>query len=199
MKIAIIKYNGGNIFSVQETLKRLGAETIISDQYEDICSADRIIFPGVGQAKTALEYLRSKKLDLLIPSLQQPVLGICLGLQLMCKHSEEGDVAGLGIFDTEVKHFVADSPDTKVPHMGWNSLDFHQESKWKDSFDQSYLYFVHSYYAEKCKDTFATCHYTKDFSAMLQKDNFWAMQFHPEKSGKIGSQMLNLFLNSSDD
>ncbi|QZT38921.1 imidazole glycerol phosphate synthase subunit HisH [Halosquirtibacter xylanolyticus] len=197
MKIAIIKYNGGNIFSVQETLKRLGAETVVTDHYEQICSADRVIFPGVGQAKSAMNYLKEHQLDKIITELQQPVLGICLGLQLMCQHSEEGDIEGLGIFDAQVKKFIPQDRETKVPHMGWNQLNFSDQGDWRNQFEESYLYFVHSYYAEICQNTFASCHYANDFSAMMKRDNFWAMQFHPEKSGEIGSKMLNQFLNQT--
>lgn len=194
MKVAIIKYNGGNIFSVQETLKRLGIEPIVTDQYEEITNADRVIFPGVGQAHSAMEYLKSRKLDLVIKELQQPVLGICLGLQLMCQHTEEGNVDGLGIFQTQVKRFVPTATENKVPHMGWNQVYFSEPSIWKESFDEAYLYFVHSYYAELCNDTLAWTPYAQKFSAMMQKDNFWAMQFHPEKSGDVGSKMLQQFL-----
>ena len=189
MKIAIIEYGSGNIFSVSSALKRLGADVIVTNETKIIESADAVIFPGVGHAKFAMEELKNKGLDRFIPTLKQPVLGICLGMQLMCDYTEEGDVTCLGIFDNvKVKKFV-DSP--KIPHMGWNKI-FNN----KDFFEgcDSEVYFVHSYYAEKSKYTVSEVNYGSDFSAALQKDNFFACQFHPEKSGKSGEQLLNNFI-----
>lgn len=189
--IAIIKYNAGNISSVQNALNRLGYKSVITDNAELIRSADKVIFPGVGEASTAMEYLREKGLDQLILSLKQPMLGICLGLQLMCKRSEEGETECLGIFDTEVKRFL---PTEIVPHMGWNSFSkvggqlFDNINKERD------VYYVHSFYAEPCRETVATCDYITSFSTALQKDNFYATQFHPEKSASVGEQILLNFL-----
>ena len=190
--IAIIKYNAGNIRSVQNTISRLGYESIITDNPEEIKTAEKVIFPGVGEASSAMNYLKERKLDDIILSLKQPVLGICLGLQLLCKSSEEGNTTCLGIFDTVTKQFP---PIDKVPHMGWNSfykikkVPLLQKIKLEDD-----VYYVHGYYAENCNETIATCNYIKEFSSVIQKDNFYAMQFHPEKSASVGEQLLKNFL-----
>lgn len=189
--IAIIKYNAGNIQSVQNALNRLGYESIITDDKASILSADKVIFPGVGEASTAMKYLKEKGLDEVITSITQPFLGICLGLQLMCKSSEEGNTKCLGIFDTEVKLFP---PKEIVPHMGWNGLRPIKKSDLLSNFtEKDDVYYVHSYYAEECEDTIATCNYIKSFSTALQKNNFYATQFHPEKSAGVGEQILKNF------
>lgn len=189
--IAIIKYNAGNIQSVQNALLRLGYESIVTDDPSLIKSAEKVIFPGVGEASSAMKYLKERKLDQLIISLKQPFLGICLGLQLMCKHSEEGDTNCLGIFETEVKKF---QPKDKVPHMGWNNFETLEGALFKSISPDSDVYYVHSYYAAICKETISSCNYILPFSAALQKDNFYATQFHPEKSANIGEKILQNFL-----
>ena len=198
MKIVIIKYNAGNIESVNNALNRLGVNTEITANPDKIKNADKVIFPGVGEASTTMNYLRKHKLDELIVSLKQPVLGICLGLQLMCSHSEEGDTECLGIFDEKVKRFVPNPGEeyiTKVPHMGWNSITGLKSNLFTNAQENQYVYFVHSYYAGIGNDTAATCNYIIPFSAALQKDNFYATQFHPEKSGSVGAEILKNFLN----
>ncbi|MEZ5003975.1 MAG: imidazole glycerol phosphate synthase subunit HisH [Chitinophagales bacterium] len=195
MKIAIIKYNAGNITSVDYALRRLGVEPIITDDVQEIGSADKVIFPGVGEAKTTMQYLKNKQLDKLIVDLKQPVLGICLGLQLMCKHSQEGDTECLGIFPIEVKKFQPTSKIVKVPHMGWNALFELKSPLFKGIEESSFVYFVHSFYAELSAYTIAECEYLLRFSAALQKDNFYATQFHPEKSADIGSKLLENFIS----
>jgi len=189
--IAIIKYNGGNVNSVQNALNRLGAESIVTDDFEMIRKADKVIFPGVGEASSTMKNLKEKGLDKLIPTLKQPVLGICLGMQLMCKNNEEGNTVGMGIFDINVKRFPTKDI---VPHMGWNTISEFQSSIFSGIEEVSDVYFVHSYYCELSENTTSVCGYILPFSASLQKDNFYAMQFHPEKSGKIGSQLLENFL-----
>lgn len=190
--VAIIKYNAGNVQSVQYALQRIGVDSIVTDDFEVIRNADKVIFPGVGHAQSAMQYLREKKLDTLIISLKQPVLGICLGLQLMCKHSEEGDTTCLGIFDTEVKLFS--SPVLKVPQIGWNNIYDYKSVLFNGLPDQVFVYTVHSYYAALSKETTATTNYILPFSAALQKDNFYAVQFHPEKSGGVGETILKNFI-----
>ena len=197
MNIVIIKYNAGNIESVSNALNRLGVYAEITADHEKIRKADKVIFPGVGEASTTMAYLRKEGLDALIPSLKQPVLGICLGLQLMCSHSEEGDTTCLGIFDEEVKRFIPAPGNefiTKVPHMGWNAIINLKSELFNPDMEQQYVYFVHSYYASVGEHTAATCNYIVPFSAALQKDNFYATQFHPEKSGSFGSEILRNFL-----
>ncbi|MGB1041836.1 MAG: imidazole glycerol phosphate synthase subunit HisH [Tenacibaculum sp.] len=190
--IAIIKYNAGNIRSVQNTLNRLGYKSIITDNPQEIQNADKVIFPGVGEASSAMEYLKERKLDALILSLKQPVLGICLGLQLLTKSSEEGNTKCLGVFDTVTKQFP---PKEKVPHMGWNNFsELKSTSILKGITLQDDVYYVHGYYAEKCASTIASCNYIENFSSVMQKDNFYAMQFHPEKSAAIGEKLLQNFL-----
>jgi imidazole glycerol-phosphate synthase subunit HisH len=197
MKIAIIKYNAGNIRSVEFALQRLGIQPEITADPEKIKSADKVIFPGVGEAFHTMKYLREQNLDKLIISLKQPVLGICLGLQLMCNHSEEGDTNCLGIFDEEVKRFLPVQGDEnihKVPQMGWNTITGLKTKLFDPSLENQYVYFVHSFYATIGKHTIASTHYSQSFSAALQKDNFFATQFHPEKSGSVGSQILKNFI-----
>ena len=189
--IAIIKYNGGNVSSVQNALNRLGAESIITDDFELIKNADKVIFPGVGEASSTMKILKEKGLDQLIPTLKQPVLGICLGMQLMCKNNEEGSTVGMGIFDINVKKFPAENI---IPHMGWDTISDFTPNIYSGIKEESDVYFVHSFYCELSENTTSVCDYILPFSASLQKDNFYAMQFHPEKSGKIGSQLLQNFL-----
>lgn len=197
MDIVIIKYNAGNIESVNNALKRLGVSAEITADHDKIRQADKVIFPGVGEASTTMNYLRQNKLDQLIVSLKQPVLGICLGLQLMCAHSEENDTPCLGIFNEQVKRFVpkpGEEYSTKVPHMGWNAIYDLKTPLFKGISNDEYVYFVHSYYAEISEHTVATCNYIQPFSAALHRDNFYATQFHPEKSGSVGAQILANFL-----
>jgi imidazole glycerol-phosphate synthase subunit HisH len=195
MKTVIIKYNAGNIQSVMYALDRLGVSYLYTDEEEEVRSADRVIFPGVGEASTAMAYLKSRKLDLLIPSLKQPVLGTCVGMQLMCRHSEENDTPCMGIFDVEVQRFPAAS-GFKVPHMGWNNIHNYQNPILDGVPDNAYVYFVHSYAAPVCDYTIATCEYIRPFSAMLHRDNFYAAQFHCEISGDVGEKLLSNFLNN---
>lgn len=195
MKVAVVKYNAGNIFSVVHALQRMGVEPLLTDSPEELRSADRVIFPGQGEASNAMHYLRERGLDKVIPSLTQPVLGICIGQQLMCRHSEEGDVDCLGIFDAEVKRFVPQRHEDKIPHMGWNSLSEVQSEKLLHGLGADpFVYFVHSYYVPVCKETAAVTEYILPFSAAMHKDNFFATQFHPEKSGAVGQQILKNFL-----
>jgi imidazole glycerol-phosphate synthase subunit HisH len=191
MDIIVIKYNAGNIGSVANALGRLGKSCIITDDPDTIRRAGKVIFPGVGEASTTMKYLRDSGLDQVIPALKQPVLGICLGMQLMCSWSEEGDTEGLGIFPEKVRLFRG---SIKVPHMGWNSIKFSPEGLFRDIPLYSYVYFVHSYYAETGKATLGTCDYGYPFSAALHRDNFYAVQFHPEKSGEIGQKILKNFI-----
>lgn len=198
MNIAIIKYNAGNIESVNNALNRLGISAEVTDDTDQIRNADKVIFPGVGEASTTMEYLRKHKLDELIVSLKQPVLGICLGLQLMCSHTEEGDTKCLGIFDEKVVRFIPKSGQefiTKVPHMGWNAITGLKGDIFTRDMENKYVYFVHSFYAGLGGHTAATCNYINPFSAALQKNNFYATQFHPEKSGDIGAKILENFIN----
>lgn len=198
MNIAIIKYNAGNIESVNNALNRLGVKGEVTSDHDIIRKADKVIFPGVGEASTTMEYLKNQKLDKLIIALKQPVLGICLGQQLMCSHTEEGDTTCLGIFNEKVKRFIP-KPDeafiTKVPHMGWNSIYNLKSKLFNSKLTDEYVYFVHSYYAGMGEHTIATCNYIVPFSAALHRDNFYATQFHPEKSGSIGAKILENFLN----
>lgn len=197
MNIVIIKYNAGNIESVNNALNRLGVEAEITADHNKIRTADKVIFPGVGEASTTMKYLLEHGLDELIISLKQPVLGICLGLQLMCSYSEENNTECLGIFDEKVKRFIPKPGEeyvTKVPHMGWNAVTDFKSELFKSVPENEYVYFVHSYYAEKSEHTIATCNYINPFSAALQKNNFYATQFHPEKSGTIGAKILDNFL-----
>jgi imidazole glycerol-phosphate synthase subunit HisH len=191
MKIAIVKYNAGNIQSVSFALNRLGIEPLITDDVKELTSADKVIFPGVGEASTAMNYLKERGLDQVIKNLKQPVLGICLGMQLMCRFSEENSTKCLGIFNQDVKLFP---PTEKVPHMGWNTMEWKQNLLFKGLAQGAYVYFVHSYYAETGPDTICTSNYILPFSAGLHRDNFYGLQFHPEKSGEVGQKMLENFL-----
>lgn len=197
MKVAIIKYNAGNIFSVDYALRRLGVEAEITGDAEKIRTADKVIFPGVGEAETTMQYLKANGLDKLIKDLRQPTLGICIGMQLMCQSSEEaasGNVDCLGIFSEKVRKFTPSSPSIKVPHMGWNTIEKCQSPLLKGLPDDPYFYYVHSYYATVGEDTIAQTEYIHPYSAALQKDNFYAVQFHPEKSGAMGEIVLENFL-----
>ena len=191
MSVVIVNYNAGNVQSVTYALQRLGVEPVLSDKAEVISAADRVIFPGVGEASTAMSFLKAKKLDEVIKNLKQPVFGVCLGLQLMCKHSEENDTDCLGIFDLEVKRF---EPKLKVPQIGWNTLTNLNSPLFEGIGPEPYVYFVHSYYAALSDDTIAVTDYINPFSAALHKDNFYALQAHPEKSGKVGARILENFL-----
>jgi glutamine amidotransferase len=198
MNIVIIKYNAGNIESVSNALTRLGVKAEITADHEKIRNADKVIFPGVGEASTTMEYLRNQGLDKLIVSLKQPVLGICLGLQLMCSHSEENNTSCLGIFDEKVIRFIPNPGEefiTKVPHMGWNSITNLIGRIFSEETENQYVYFVHSFFARLGEHTTATCNYINPFSAALQKNNFYATQFHPEKSGTVGAKILENFIN----
>ena len=193
MSIAIIKYNAGNVQSVLYALQRLGINAIVTDNEREIKNADKVIFPGVGHASPAMQYLRERELDKIIISLKQPVLGICLGLQLMCNHSEEGDTTCLGLFNTDIKLFPATG--LKVPQIGWNNIYNYKSVLFEGLTEKSFVYFVHSYYAALCKETSATTDYVLEYSSALQKNNFYAVQFHPEKSGDVGEMILKNFIN----
>ena len=193
MKTVIIKYNAGNVQSVMYALDRIGVDYLYTDDEAEIRSADKVIFPGVGEASTAMSYLREKGLDKIIPSLKQPVLGTCVGMQLMCRYSEENNTTCMGIFDVDVKRFPA-TPGIKVPHMGWNNITNYQSELTQSLIDNAYVYFVHSYAAPVCEYTVATCDYINPFSAMLHKDNFYTAQFHCEISGDVGQKILENFL-----
>ncbi len=193
MKVAIVKYNAGNIYSVVHALKRLGVEPVVTDDAATLRSADRVLFPGQGEASQAMSYLRQHGLDEVIRSLRQPVLGICIGQQLMCRHSEEGDTDCLGIFPVDVLKFQPKRHEDKVPHMGWNKLRTMSDERWKME-NGSFVYFVHSFYVPVCEFTSAVTDYIIPFSAALHRDNFFATQFHPEKSGAVGEHILRMFL-----
>lgn len=195
MSIAIIKYNAGNVCSVDYALRRLGVEPVITADEETLRRADRVIFPGVGEATTTMSFLHASGLDSVIRTLHQPVLGICLGMQLMCRHSEEGDVDGLGIFEAEVRRFVSVRHEDKVPHMGWNTIGQTCSALFDGFEGEEHVYFVHSYYVPVHEATAAVTDYIHPFSAALHKDNFYATQFHPEKSGGVGERILRNFLN----
>ena len=192
MKVVVIKYNAGNIRSVLFALERIGVDAIVTDDHDEIRSADRVIFPGVGEASSAMKYLKEKGLDMLISSLTQPVLGICLGMQLMCKHSEENDTECLGIFDQTVRLFPQDG--FKIPQIGWNNITHLKTNLFKGVSEDAYMYFVHSYYVEKCDNAIALTDYISEYSSAVQKDNFYAVQFHPEKSGEAGQLILENFI-----
>jgi len=193
--VAIINYNAGNVQSVVFAMERLGVKAVLTDDPAQIRSADKVIFPGVGEANHTMAYLKTHGLDELIRSLKQPVLGICLGMQLLCAHSEESDTPCLGIIPQQVKLFLPKDKATKVPHMGWNQLiNIRPEGFLSAELQQQYVYFVHSYYVEEGPYTVASCNYIHPFSAAIQKDNFYATQFHPEKSGSVGESILRQFL-----
>ena len=196
MKVVLIKYNAGNVQSVLYALERLGVEAELTDEVEKIRAADRVIFPGQGEASSAMAYLKERKLDQLIRELKQPFLGVCLGLQLLCTHSEENDTDCLGIFPVKVKRFIPSAGgQEKVPHVGWNSLEnLVKNPLLKDLPDPKFMYYVHSYFAELGEHTLATTTYIHDFTAILHRDNYWAIQAHPEKSSTLGEKLLENFL-----
>jgi glutamine amidotransferase len=202
MNVAIVKYNAGNIYSVVNALRRMGIEPLLTDDAEQLMKADKVLFPGQGHARETMEYLRARRLDEVIRSLTQPVFGICVGQQLLCRHSEEGDVDCIGIFDAEVKRFQPERHEDKVPCMGWNELKLKMENGklninpiLQGLGEHPYVYFVHSYYVPVCEETIATADYILPYSASMHKDNFYTCQFHPEKSGKVGEQILRNFLS----
>lgn len=194
MNIVIINYNAGNTKSVENALLRLGIQPIISDDILTIQQADKVIFPGVGHAAPTMQYLKERNLDIVIKNLKQPVLGICLGQQLMCTHSEEGNVDCLGIFPVQVKKFNSNNPNEKIPQMGWNEIHQLNSPLFKAIPENAFVYFVHSYYCALSNYTIATTDYIIPFSAALQKDNFYAVQFHPEKSADVGNLILENFI-----
>ena len=195
MQVAIVKYNAGNIYSVVNALKRMGIDPLLTDDPELLGKADRVLFPGQGEAKGAMEYLKARKLDELIRNLKQPVFGICVGQQLLCRHSEEGDVDCIGIFDAPVVRFRPERHEDKVPCMGWNKLIDTKSPLMEGLGDDPYVYFVHSYYVPLCEETIATADYILPYSASMHKDNFYTCQFHPEKSGTVGERILRNFLD----
>jgi glutamine amidotransferase len=192
MKIVIINYGVGNIQSIKFAIERLGFEAVLSNDWKEIKAADRVIFPGVGEASFAMKMLIDSGLDVLIPTLKQPVLGICLGMQLMCNKSEEGNTTGLGIFDVDVIKFT---PKVKVPQMGWNQIYNLKSLLFKGINENEYMYLVHSFYVPNCLEAIATTNYEVEYASALQKNNFYGTQFHPEKSGDVGEQILGNFLN----
>ena len=209
MKVAVVKYNAGNIYSVIHALQRLGVTPVLTDNPEELQKADKVLFPGQGEASNAMRYLREHNLDKVIRDLKNPILGICIGQQLMCRHSEEGDTDCLGIFDVDVLRFQPKKHEDKVPHMGWNQLSFAQNEKLKEKGEKlslvesglfkgfsegEFVYFVHSFYVPVCENTIAITDYILPYSAALHKDNFYATQFHPEKSGSVGERIIKNFL-----
>ena len=192
MKVKIIDYGAGNIKSIQFAFKRLGVDAQLTKNKEDIINADKVIFPGVGEASSAMKKLGDNNLNELIPQLKQPVLGICLGMQLMCNYTEEGNTKGLGIFDVSIKRF---SNKVKVPQMGWNTISNLKSNLFNGISENEYMYLVHSFYAENCSDSIATTNYGIKYASALKKENFYGVQFHPEKSSKAGEQILKNFLN----
>ncbi len=204
MKVSIIKYNAGNVQSVLFALERIGVNAIVTNNINELNTSDKIIFPGVGEASSAMKYLKERKLDTVIMDLKQPVLGICLGMQLMCKYSEEGNTNCLGIFNNKVKRFsspfeggVQRTGDVKVPQIGWNNIYELKTNLYKGIKENEYMYFVHSYYAELSEYTVAKTNYEIEYSSSLQKNNFYAAQFHPEKSSDAGQQLLENFIRST--
>ncbi len=209
MKVAVVKYNAGNIYSVIHALQRLGVTPVLTDNPEELQKADKVLFPGQGEASNAMRYLKEHNLDQVIRDLKNPILGICIGQQLMCRHSEEGDTDCLGIFDVDVLRFQPQKHEDKVPHMGWNQLSFAQNEKLKEKREKlslvesglfkgfaegEFVYFVHSFYVPVCENTIAITDYILPYSAALHKDNFYATQFHPEKSGSVGERIIKNFL-----
>ena len=194
MNVAIVKYNAGNVYSVVNALRRLGIEPMLTDDAEQLRTADKVLFPGQGEASGAMAYLKARRLDEVIRDLKQPVLGICIGQQLLCRHSEEGDTDCIGIFDAEVKRFQPQRHEDKVPCMGWNNL-YDTRSPLMEGIEGGYVYFVHSFYVPVCAETIATADYILPYSASMHKDNFYTCQFHPEKSGKVGERILRNFLS----
>jgi len=193
MKIVIINYGAGNIQSIKFAIQRLGFEAILSDNAEEIQQADKVIFPGVGEASSAMRKLKATGLDKIIPKLTQPVLGVCLGMQLMCQHSEEGNTKGLGIFDVNVKRFTN---NVKVPQIGWNQISNLESNLFEGINENEFMYLVHSFYAEKCSEMISETTYDHLYASALQKDNFYGVQFHPEKSSKAGEKILENFLKN---
>ncbi len=194
MDVAIVKYNAGNIYSVVNALRRLGIDPLLTDDAEQLRKADRVLFPGQGEARGAMDYLKARRLDEVIRDLKQPVFGICVGQQLLCKHSEEGDVDCIGVFDAEVKRFQPQRHEDKVPCMGWNVIEKRDNKLFEGLGEHPYVYFIHSYYVPLCADTAAVADYILPYSASMHRDNFYACQFHPEKSGKVGEQIIKNFL-----
>ena len=209
MNVAIVKYNAGNVYSVVNALRRLGIEPTLTDDAEQLRKADKVLFPGQGEASGAMAYLKARRLDELIRDLRQPVLGICISQQLLCRHSEEGDTDCIGVFDAEVKRFQSQRHEDKVPCMGWNELNIMDNGQWtmdngknpllEGLGEKPYVYFVHSYYVPVCEETIATADYILPYSASMHKDNFYACQFHPEKSGRVGEKILENFLQLTID
>lgn len=194
MNVAIVKYNAGNIGSVENAVRRMGIEPIVTDNVEKIQSADRVIFPGQGEAHSTVEYLKAHRLDEVIVGLKQPVLGICIGMQLLCRHSEEQDTDCLGVFDVDVKRFIPQQHEDKVPQMGWNMIEDTKTVLFKGFEKPEFVYFIHSFYVPTCDWTIATTNYIQPYSSALHKDNFYTTQFHPEKSGKVGERILKNFI-----
>ncbi|MBR1547234.1 MAG: imidazole glycerol phosphate synthase subunit HisH [Prevotella sp.] len=194
MSVAIVKYNAGNIYSVVNALRRMGVDPVLTDDASELRRAERVLFPGQGEARGAMEYLKARHLDEVIRSLTKPVLGICVGQQLLCRHSEEGDVDCIGVFDANVKRFRPQCHADKVPCMGWNRLYDFSSPLFQGLGTDPYVYFVHSFYAPLCSETAAVADYIQPYSAAMHKDNFYACQFHPEKSGKVGERILQNFL-----
>ena len=195
MDVAIVKYNAGNIGSVENAVRRLGLVPMVTDDVERIQKADRVIFPGQGEAHSTMAYLKERRLDEVIVGLKQPVLGICIGMQLLCHHSEEHDTDCLGVFDVDVKRFIPQRHEDKVPQMGWNTVEDTKSELFAGFEKPEFVYFIHSFYVPKCDWTIATTDYIQPYSSALHKDNFFATQFHPEKSGRVGEQILTNFMN----
>ena len=194
MDVAIVKYNAGNIGSVENAVRRMGIEPMVTDDVEKIQRADRVIFPGQGEAHSTMAYLKAHRLDEVIVGLKQPVLGICIGMQLLCRHSEEQDTDCLGVFDVDVKRFIPQRHEDKVPQMGWNTVEDTKSELFAGFEKPEFVYFIHSFYVPKCDWTIATTDYIQPYSSALHKDNFFATQFHPEKSGKVGELILKNFI-----